>query len=77
MRESAELYSTRTEREVETIEGGALVWSVEYEKRRSGWTRTTRRLVRTKVNDADAVRSELIRRGIGVGALHTTVEEVA
>jgi len=77
-RESADLYSTRTERENETVEGGILIWDVEYEKRRCGWTRSERRLHALKVEDYDAMRSELIRRGIGVGALHhKTVEEVA
>lgn len=77
-RESAELYSTRTERETEAIDGGVLVWAVEYERRRCGWAQTTRTLTALKANDYDAVRSELIRRGLPIGALHNeTVEEVA
>jgi hypothetical protein len=77
-RESAELHSTRTERENETVEGGILIWDVEYEKRRCGWRQTQRRLVAVNVDDYDAIRSELTSRGLGVGALHqTTVEEVA
>ncbi|MFW6382515.1 MAG: hypothetical protein ACOCZD_00570 [Haloferacaceae archaeon] len=77
-RESAEMYSTRTERETETIEGGTLVWAVEYERRRCGWVRSGRTLTALEADDYDAVRSELIRRGLPIGALHNeTVEEVA
>jgi hypothetical protein len=69
-RESAELHSTRTEREEETVDAGALIWDVEYEKRRTGWTSTERQLVGLKVDDYDGMRSELIRRGLSTGALH-------
>jgi hypothetical protein len=77
-RESADPNSTGTESENDTVDVGAPIWDVEYEKRRCGWTRSERRLVALKVEEYDAMRSELTRRGIGVGALyHKTVEEVA
>lgn len=75
--DTADLYSTRTEREIEAVDGGTLVWTAEYEKRRSGWVKTTRHLQAVVVTDREAMRAELSRRGIGVGALHhKTAEEV-
>lgn len=74
-RSSEKLYSTRTERETEQIDGGEIVWDVELEKRKSGWTPIGKQLVELQVDDSEAVRAELIRRGIGVGALyHATTE---
>lgn len=74
----AELHSTRTERETETVPGACtLAWDVTYEKRRSGWTWTERTLAVVDVDDYDAARSELQRRSIGVGALTHKRGEVA
>lgn len=74
----AELHSTRTERETETVEGVCiLAWDVTHEKRRSGWTAAERTLTTVEVHDYDAARVELQRRGIGVGALTHKRGEVA
>ena len=68
-----ETVSEAQQRERDDIDGGQLVYGVETEYRDhlSRETKVARRLVGfANVTDWDAVRSALIKRGHGVGALH-------
>lgn len=70
---TTETVSEAQQRERDDVDGGQLVYAVETEYRDhlSHETKVARRLVGfANVTDWDGIRSALIKRGHGVGALH-------
>ncbi len=70
---TTETVSEAQQRERDVVNGGQLVYDVETEHRDhlGREVKTARRLVGfANVTDWDAVRSALIKRGHGVGAMH-------
>lgn len=70
---TTETVSEAQQRERDDVDGGQLVYAVETEQREhlGREVRVARRLVGfANVSDWDAVRSALIKRGHGVGAMH-------
>lgn len=70
---TTETVSEAQQRERDDVDGGQLVYGVETEYRAhlGHEVKTARRLVGfANVTDWDAIRSALIKRGHGVGALH-------